>query len=94
MIPDEITYTAARNPQWSNSNHDRIDVEVNFSHLEDEWVRCTVASANTLPEEYTHIHNLYAEIKAGNYGDIADEPFDIGLISSAENGYNILVGGE
>ena len=38
-----FTITEARNPQWVDSNHNKIDLEVNFAELEEEWLPYTAA---------------------------------------------------
>lgn len=70
------TWSAARNPKYSNSAHTLIDVEVNFDDVPDEtWSPCTVVASGDQP----HIHDLYARCVAGDYGTVADwvQPADL-----------------
>jgi len=63
-----ITYTAARNPKWSNSEKTVIDIEVNFDHMPETWVHFTAVASGDLP----HTHDIYARAVAGDFGSIAD----------------------
>tara|TARA_A100001391_G_scaffold181879_1_gene148092 strand:+ start:1138 stop:1347 length:210 start_codon:yes stop_codon:yes gene_type:complete len=63
-----ITYTAARNPKWSNSEKTVIDIEVNFDHMPETWVDFTAVASGDLP----HTHEIYAKAVAGDFGSIAD----------------------
>tara|TARA_B100001248_G_scaffold239863_1_gene205448 strand:+ start:374 stop:793 length:420 start_codon:yes stop_codon:yes gene_type:complete len=65
----EFTITAARNPQWVDSNHNRIDLEVNFAELEEEWLPYT-SDPNDVCE---HSRTLYSKAVAGDYGQVSDE---------------------
>ena len=64
-----FTITEARNPQWVNSDHNKIDLEVNFSELEEEWLSYT-ASPDDVCE---HSRTLYSKAVSGDYGQVADE---------------------
>ena len=64
-----FTITEARNPQWVNSDHNKIDLEVNFSELEEEWLPYT-ASPDDVCE---HSRTLYSKAVAGDYGQVSDE---------------------
>ena len=64
-----FTITEARNPQWVNSDHNKIDLEVNFSELEEEWLSYT-ASPDDVCE---HSRTLYSKAVAGDYGQVSDE---------------------
>lgn len=70
-----ITYTNARNPQWGNAAQTYIDLEINFDHLDDEYVPFT---ANPLDNE-AHGVEIYNRAVAGDFGTVADytPPADI-----------------
>ena len=63
----EFTITAARNPQWVDSNHNRIDLEVNFAELEEEWLPYTADPLDVC----AHSRTLYANAVAGDYGQVS-----------------------
>ena len=65
----EFTITAARNPQWVDSNHNRIDLEVNFAELEEEWLPYTADPLDVCE----HSRTLYAKAVAGDYGQVSTE---------------------
>jgi hypothetical protein len=65
----EFTITAARNPQWVDSNHNRIDLEVNFAELEEEWLPYTADPLDVC----AHSRTLYANAVAGDYGQVSNE---------------------
>ena len=65
----EFTITAARNPQWVDSNHNRIDLEVNFAELEEEWLPYTADPLDVCE----HSRTLYAKAVAGDYGQVSNE---------------------
>ena len=65
----EFTITAAKNPQWVDSNHNRIDLEVNFAELEEEWLPYTAAPLDVCE----HSRTLYAKAVAGDYGQVSNE---------------------
>ena len=62
-----ITYSAARNPVWVNAEQTMIDLEVDFDHLDEDWVSFTAVASGDLP----HTHDLYARAVAGDFGTIA-----------------------
>lgn len=67
LIPDNITYTAVRNPVWDNAEQTRIVCEVNFDHLDDDWVPfCCQGSG-----DMEHTHRIYNECVNGDYGTVA-----------------------
>lgn len=72
---EDITWTACRNPRWSNSAQTFLEVEVNFDHLPEEWVPFGACASGDLP----HTHEIFARCVAGDYGVIADwvRPDDI-----------------
>ena len=59
----------ARNPQWTDENHNMIDLEVDFAPLDEEWLPYT-CSPNDVVE---HSRELYRRALAGEFGDIARE---------------------
>ena len=63
------TITEARNPQWVDSDHNRIDLEVNFGELEEEWLSYTCAPTDVCE----HSRTLYSKAVAGDYGQVSDE---------------------
>mgnify|MGYP003304583345 FL=1 len=65
----EFTITAAKNPQWVDSNHNRIDLEVNFAELEEEWLPYTADPLDVC----AHSRTLYANAVAGDYGQVSTE---------------------
>ena len=65
----EFTITAAKNPQWVDSNHNRIDLEVNFAELEEEWLPYTADPLDVCE----HSRTLYAKAVAGDYGQVSNE---------------------
>ena len=64
-----FTITEARNPQWVDSNHNKIDLEVNIAELEEEWLPYT-SSPDDVCE---HSRTLYSKAVAGDYGQVSDE---------------------
>ena len=64
-----FTITAARNPQWVDSDHNRIDLEVNFEEIEEEWLSYTAAPDDVCE----HSSTLYNKAVAGDYGQVSDE---------------------
>jgi len=63
------TITEARNPQWVDSDHNKIDLEVNFSELEEEWLPYTSSPTDVCE----HSRTLYSKAVAGDYGQVSDE---------------------
>jgi len=70
-----ISYTDARNPQWGDAGKTFVNVEVNFDHLDDEYVPF---SANPL-DTMAHGVEIYNRAVAGDFGAVADytPPADI-----------------
>tara|TARA_B100001939_G_scaffold255589_1_gene222495 strand:- start:3071 stop:3514 length:444 start_codon:yes stop_codon:yes gene_type:complete len=60
------TYSDARNPRWADTANTNIIVEVDFDHLDEDWVECVVMASGDMP----HIHDLHAECLDGDYGAI------------------------
>jgi hypothetical protein len=42
---------SAKNPIWANQEHTAINLDVDFDHLDEEYVPCTVS----LDDAYDHI---------------------------------------
>jgi hypothetical protein len=61
-------YLQARNPIWANAEHTRINCEVNFNHLPDEFVPFTADPTDVM--EYSK--TIFDECVAGQYGEIAE----------------------
>ena len=63
------TLKSARNPVWANKDQTAIDVLVVFEEIPEE-----LPFTATPNDTHEHGRNLYAEILAGNYGEIAPYP--------------------
>lgn len=63
------TIKAARNPQWVDSNHNMIDLEVNFEELSEEWLPYT----STPTDVCEHSRTLYTRAAAGEFGEVSTE---------------------
>ena len=76
-MENEVSYevTTARNPKWANSEKNKINLEVNFKELPEEWLDYT---ANPLDTHTEHSRYLYTQALNGTYGTVADyvEPTD------------------
>ena len=59
----------ARNPQWTDENHNMIDLEVDFAPLDEEWLPYTCSPTDVVE----HSRELYRRALAGEFGDIARE---------------------
>jgi hypothetical protein len=60
-------YSQVRKPVWANAEHTRIDCEVNFGHLDDEFVPFTADPTDVM--EYSK--TIFDECVVGKYGQIA-----------------------
>ena len=38
IVPENITWIDARNPKYINSANTKIELEVNFEHIPEQWV--------------------------------------------------------
>ncbi len=67
----DISYEVARarNPKWANAEHSMIDLEVDFSPLDEEWLPYTASPTDT---EVEHSRDLYTQALNGAYGNIED----------------------
>lgn len=63
-----IFYSQVKNPKWSNPEHTTIDCEVDFGHLDDEFVPFTADPSDAM--EYSK--TIFDECVAGNYGPIGE----------------------
>jgi hypothetical protein len=61
-------YSQVKNPKWANAEHTAIDCEVDFGHLNDEFVPFTADPTDVM--EYSK--TIFDECVAGNYGPIAE----------------------
>jgi hypothetical protein len=64
----EYPYIEAKNPRWANEERTMIDCDVNFNHLEQEFVPFTASPTDT----YGHSIEIYNRALAGDFGPIAD----------------------
>ena len=62
-----ITWTEVRNLQWSDGSYTDIDMEVNFDHINDQWIPFT-ASAN---DDEPHGRDLHARAMNGEFGAVS-----------------------
>tara|TARA_B100000508_G_C11449822_1_gene273378 strand:+ start:723 stop:1139 length:417 start_codon:yes stop_codon:yes gene_type:complete len=60
---------SARNPKWANAEKNMIDLEVNFTDLEEDWLPYTASPTDVTVE---HSRYLYTHALEGDYGDIAE----------------------
>ena len=67
----EVSYEVARarNPRWANPEKNMIDLEVDFSPLDEEWLPYTASPTDT---ECEHSRYLYTQALNGAYGDILE----------------------
>ena len=67
----DISYEViqARNPKWANPEKNMIDLEVDFSPLEEDWLPYTASPTDSTVE---HSRYLYTQAINGAYGDIGD----------------------
>lgn len=59
----------ARNPRWTNADHNMIDLEVDFLPLDEEWLPYTCSPDDVV----AHSRELYRRAVAGDFGQIDDE---------------------
>ena len=63
-----MIYSQVKNPIWANEEHTAIDCEVNFNHLDDEFVPFTADPTDVMP----YSKEIFDECAAGNYGPIGE----------------------
>lgn len=61
-------YTQVKNLQWANAEHTLLNCEVNFNHLNEEFVNFTASATDT--ESYTR--DIFTKAIAGNFGPIKE----------------------
>jgi hypothetical protein len=61
-------YSQVKNPVWANAEHTRIDCEVDFGHLDEEFVPFTADPTDKM--EYSK--TIFDECVAGQYGTIGE----------------------
>lgn len=61
-------YAQVKNPVWADAEHTRIDCEVDFDHLNDEFVPFTANPDDVM--EYSK--TIFDECVAGKYGIIGE----------------------
>jgi len=61
-------YTQVKNPQWANVEQTIINCEVNFNHLNDEFVPFTADPTDSM--EYSK--TIFDECVAGQYGEVTE----------------------
>lgn len=66
-----MTYeiAAARNPRWTNAEHNAIDLEVDFAPLDEEWLDYTCSPTDVVE----HSRNLYTRAANGEFGTVSEE---------------------
>ena len=67
----DISYEVkeARNPKWANPEKNLIDLEVNFTDFDEEWLPYTASPTDT---EAEHSRYLYTQAINGAYGAIEE----------------------
>lgn len=61
-------YSQVKNPKWADAAHTRIDCEVNFNHLTDEFVPFTADPRDAM--EYSA--DIFTRCVAGEFGEIGE----------------------
>ena len=61
-------YSQVKNPVWANAEHTRINCEVDFGHLDEEFVPFTADPTDVM--EYSK--TIFDECVAGQYGTIGE----------------------
>jgi hypothetical protein len=70
-------YTKVKNPVWADAEHTRIDCEVDFGHLDDEFVPFTADPSDKM--EYSK--TIFDECVAGQYGTIGEYVAPLALVA-------------
>jgi hypothetical protein len=75
-ITENIVWTNIRNPKYIAADQSYIECEVNFDHLDEEWVVCAVANSQDVDQ---HIKDIYDACISGQYGAITafEQPADL-----------------
>ena len=61
-------YSRVKNPVWADAEHTRVNCEVDFGHLDDEFVPFTADPTDSM--EYSK--TIFDECVAGQYGTIGE----------------------
>lgn len=61
-------YSQVKNPVWADAEHTRVNCEVDFGHLDDEFVPFTADPTDSM--EYSK--TIFDECVAGQYGTIGE----------------------
>ena len=69
MAETSYEVARARNPVWANPEKNMIDLEVDFTPLDEEWLPYTASPTDNTVE---HSRYLYTQAINGAYGDIGD----------------------
>jgi hypothetical protein len=64
----KIKFVGVRNPKWLNAEHTRLNCEVNFSHLPEDWVWFTAVPFGDLE----HTHDIFERCAAGEFGEVEE----------------------
>ena len=62
------TVRAGRNPKWSNSEHNMIDLEVDFMDLKEEWLPYSACA----DDPCQHSREVYSRAVNGEFGEIKE----------------------
>ena len=69
MAETSYEVVRARNPKWANPEKNLIDLEVNFTDFDEEWLPYTASPTDT---EVEHSRYLYTQAINGAYGAIEE----------------------
>jgi len=61
-------YSQVKNPVWANAEHNLINCEVDFGHIDDEFVPFTADPTDVMDYSKT----IFYECVAGQYGVVAE----------------------
>ena len=61
-------YTHIKNLQWANAAHTLLNCEVNFSHLQEEYVPFTASP----DDSEDHVKQIYTRAINGEFGEIKE----------------------
>lgn len=70
-----MKFKTVRNPKWVNAARTRLDCEVDFDDLVEEFVPFLAVASG----DYPHTHEIFARCVAGEFGPVAEyvPPTDI-----------------
>lgn len=66
----EFSFTHIRNPRWLNAEHTVLDCEVNFDHLDDEYV--FYGCYSNMPDHEITGKKIFSEVTSGMWGPIEE----------------------